>query len=839
MEELSKLTPEQLAATVKDLYGKSGPLCDSEGFYNHMGECWNDALQMIFLNSDAFKEKVQGSLASEEIDANKVEDIFRPFLEESVKLYVSQLKKNESLNEARQYELVRRYISFIYTYLVTVQKRFQRHYYAEHMRLDLADRICGLEERKGVNAIKQLKEISLLQRSKGKEGVLGAIVGQELERYAQSELKESKPLQNIYEPGGTAEGRDNVYVIFQQYFDLPVSQTFFRIKGISPYKRFFQTAGRRPFSLEKGTIAIYLGMVSLYEGDTGHATCFYTCGGRDFYFDDNVGTIQFPWRQFLNHLNDKKTAEMIAGEETFIEGTLNADDRNVSWEVFFDGKLTITNQVGTELFSTKYYPMLRRAHFESVKPSTMKPDSFLMTYLWDGTAVQEVVNRKASKSIQHTKTIQGEGGEVLNVTFEFGVPQKNILNVMMRFDSIGDVAAFMPGMKNQRTGAILGTRLRENNTKLVELLLDKQIKKISKGEAKIDDFFFEGGSGVQETPLTYAVYHNKQEYVEILLEEGADPNKKNSILESPLYMAVTQEKPNENILNLLINNGANVNDSSNARGGYTPLMGCILINDEEPNLRTVDFLLEHDADPNIASKRTDTLPIEYALVMGHLDLVELLQSYGAVMPACPTKDEVTKVVDQDTKLMNLIRNHKVVKATLLARCYRELEIFEAMNFENKLGETALTLAIKYEPDEDLISALLRNGADINYIDKNGLTPLYYAIQLGKIDAIKELVKHEPDYRLTVPQLGPVLTYATKLGREDIVEVLEPAVKTYLRRLERRKLPTGPIPAVRKVTMTLAPAKKQNYTFKLRPVKKVTTSKPLNSERRRGRKTRKH
>lgn len=38
------------------------PICSTEGLYQHVGECWNDALQMIFLYTDGIKEKVQKEL---------------------------------------------------------------------------------------------------------------------------------------------------------------------------------------------------------------------------------------------------------------------------------------------------------------------------------------------------------------------------------------------------------------------------------------------------------------------------------------------------------------------------------------------------------------------------------------------------------------------------------------------------------------------------------------------------------------------------------------------------------------------------------------------------------
>jgi len=48
----------------------TGAKCDSEGFYQHEGECWNDAIQMLFLFSDGLKEVVQEKLANNEVDIN-------------------------------------------------------------------------------------------------------------------------------------------------------------------------------------------------------------------------------------------------------------------------------------------------------------------------------------------------------------------------------------------------------------------------------------------------------------------------------------------------------------------------------------------------------------------------------------------------------------------------------------------------------------------------------------------------------------------------------------------------------------------------------------------------
>jgi hypothetical protein len=176
---------------------------------------------------------------------------------------------------------------------------------------------------KGLQALTKLKAISLLHKTKGKEGVLSAYLGQNIQKYKLENIRSSKILQNTYKPGGGQEDRDNVYIIFQQFFDLPISQTYYtykftNIEGTIQSVGGFFDGKKNTFTVEDSCLGFYAAYFSIDERQTGHAVAFYTCGGRDFYFNDNVGTIQFPWRKFLYHFTDKKTEAMLTGESLFV-----------------------------------------------------------------------------------------------------------------------------------------------------------------------------------------------------------------------------------------------------------------------------------------------------------------------------------------------------------------------------------------------------------------------------------------------------------------------------------------------------------------------------------------
>jgi hypothetical protein len=71
-----------------------------------------------------------------------------------------------------------------------------------------------------------------------------------------------------------------------------------------------------------------------------------------------------------------------------------------------------------------------------------------------------------------------------------------------------------------------------------------------------------------------------------------------------------------------------------------------------------------------------------------------------------------------------------------------------------------------------------------------------------------------------------MEYAKRLGNQEIVQLMEPDLKKFIIRLERKKKAFVPIPTV--------PVKKTPMSFSPRPVKKLTFSKTLGNTRRGGR-----
>ena len=203
-----------------------------------------------------------------------------------------------------------------------------------------------------------------------------------------------------------------------------------------------------------------------------------------------------------------------------------------------------------------------------------------------------------------------------------------------------------------------------------------------------------------------------------------------------LHYAVRLNRRSCDVLSCLIENGADVN----VRTEYskcTPLMiaaDCI-------NLNAVEFLLKHGAIVDLHDKRNKSslhYGVEGALIRDtSFDVVSCLLNHGADINA-PMNGKYTP-------LMMACRSQHVRLVNFL------LQQGANVHLKDKDGKTALHFAcqsLSWKPAScDLLNCLTENGADINALRKDNVTPLMVASINGNVDQITFLIKRGANVHL--------------------------------------------------------------------------------------------
>jgi ankyrin repeat protein len=228
----------------KDGYG--GPVCDLEGFYQHHGECGNDAFQMLLISSDKVKETIQKQLIYNNYDEV---DFDKYITDENVKNISAPI--------------------LLKTYIQAFQSRFIRHYLNEEM-------FCTLDE----------KEVrSKLYRSRGfysKKSQLSL-------HYGVYDAEPPTSIKNYY--------TSNRYTGTKYEKIFPIYRSIFSIFNIEVSKLDYLKIQ----DITKINIDTVHSMLLIVEaGSSVHAMCLYECGKKQFLFEDNKGPIRFEWRLLLN-----------------------------------------------------------------------------------------------------------------------------------------------------------------------------------------------------------------------------------------------------------------------------------------------------------------------------------------------------------------------------------------------------------------------------------------------------------------------------------------------------------------------------------------------------------
>ena len=241
-------------------------------------------------------------------------------------------------------------------------------------------------------------------------------------------------------------------------------------------------------------------------------------------------------------------------------------------------------------------------------------------------------------------------------------------------------------------------------------------------DLEIFNLLLSNKANVKDNPelLNIAVLKDCREFVEVLLEHGADVNTSDELGRTALHFTALDEyggffefllnkDPDINvkadIAKLLLSSGANVN--AQTKKGTTTLHAAT----EKGYVKVVEVLLEYNADVN-CTVTTDITPLHIAAEEGHLEIIEVLLKFDAVIDS---KDEYGRTPLQIAAQKNHL---EIVKGLL--------KFGADVDSQDVYGRTALHVASK-EGYKQTVIALLEHGSDINIMSKDQETVLDFAM----------------------------------------------------------------------------------------------------------------
>ncbi|KAL9109115.1 MAG: hypothetical protein Q9227_006206 [Pyrenula ochraceoflavens] len=268
---------------------------------------------------------------------------------------------------------------------------------------------------------------------------------------------------------------------------------------------------------------------------------------------------------------------------------------------------------------------------------------------------------------------------------------------------------------------------------------DAQVKLLMDQGAQI-----EATSFWDETALSLAAQSGHASVVKILLDMGATPRIRDSFGGEPLLWASLSG--NSETVRLLLHYGADI--ETKATDGETAL----IMASRRGHCSVVKLLLEKKAD--IRAKEDDgTTALHSASFNGHDSIVKMLIENEADIRA------------RDNNGNEPLHRASIQPCPNTVRIL--LENGAAIDAQNSLGERPLGCAALGQDhgNTETVQTLLEKGAEVNFLDNEGIPPLQYAAQKGSRHIVELLLEHGADISIAQPDGWTALHMAAHNANE--------------------------------------------------------------------------
>ncbi|XP_054160187.1 ankyrin repeat domain-containing protein 50-like [Oppia nitens] len=258
------------------------------------------------------------------------------------------------------------------------------------------------------------------------------------------------------------------------------------------------------------------------------------------------------------------------------------------------------------------------------------------------------------------------------------------------------------------------------------------------------------------TPLMIAVSLNILEMCELLLDNDSDVDASDTLGRSPLVHAIL-EHCSPKIIELLLFWGAHT-DYIDANGSS---LLCLASSDIKSCVECVRLLLAVGCD-ELHKDNNGRTSLHMAAAVGNTDIVEVLLDIGG--------ETLLMVRDNDGKLAL----HDCAIGGFIDTA-RHLITNESINVLSHEGKSPLRLAA-LNSYLDLMTLLIENNANVNYIDADGRTTVYCvassaADDLKVIDILQHLIKLGADLEIKDLEGRTPLHVSAWQGITHVVQIL--------------------------------------------------------------------